>query len=99
MGRGRKPKEMLVVVAAALAMVAVVCGCPLGLMWSAPMTAMMGGNMGGQGMAGMCPMLCGVRPSSPSFESNGFVLGPLPVDPAPNPASKIRPVFHPPPVA
>ncbi len=85
--------------AAALAMVAVVCGCPLGLMWSAPMAAMMGGNMGGQGMAGMCPMLCGVRPSSPSFESNGFVLGPLPVDPAPNPASQIQSVFHPPPFA
>ena len=99
MGRGRKPKEMLLVAAAALAMAAVVCGCPLGLMWSAPMAAMMGPDMDGQGMAGMCPMLCGVRPSSPSFESTGFVLGPLVVLFAFNPALKIRPVFHPPPFA
>ena len=91
-----KPKKSLLVAAAALAMAAVVCGCPLGLMWSAPMTAMMGGNMGGQGMAGMCPMLCGVRPYSPSFESNGFVLGPHSAFSTPYLPSTIQPIFHPP---
>jgi hypothetical protein len=91
-----KPREILLVAVAAVAMAAVVCGCPLGLVLNAQMTQMMGHDMGAQGLDGTCPALCGVLPSSPRPESNGSVLGPLPVHPAPNAASNFRPIFHPP---
>ena len=91
-----KPKQVLLVAVAAIAMAAVVCGCPLGLVLNAQMIPMTGQDMGMQGLEMMCPMLCGVPPSSPSLESNGFVMGPLPAHLALNPASKVRPIFHPP---
>ena len=96
MGSRRGPKEILLVAAAAVAMAAVVCGCPLGLVLDIQMTQMMGHDMGSQGMGATCPMLCGVPPSPPSVQSNGFVLGPPPAHLALNPASKVRPIFHPP---
>ena len=92
-----KLKQVLLVAVATLAIASVVCGCPLGLAWNAQMTQMMGQDMGTQGLEElMCPMLCGVPPSSPSLESNGFVMGPLPTHLALNPASKVQPIFHPP---
>lgn len=85
--------------AAAVAIVAIIFGCPLGLVSNVQMAPMMGQDMGVQGLEAMCPMLCGVPASTPNLESNGFVLGPLPVYLTSNPASNIRPIFHPPPLA
>ena len=99
MRRHRTPKEVLLVAAAAVAIAAVVCGCPLGLVMNAQMGQMMGDDMGSQSFDGMCPMLCGVPSSAPHIESDGFVLGPLPAYLALNPASQARPIFHPPTLA
>jgi hypothetical protein len=96
MRRCRPAREVLLVAVAALTMTAVVCGCPLGLVTNAQMAPMMGSDMGTQGVDGMCPMLCGVPPSPPSADVNGFLFGPLPVPLALIPASKVRTIFHPP---
>src|SRR5712692_9657201 len=92
----RRPREIVFVAVAAVVMVAVVCGCPFGLVLNAQMSLMMGQDMGMQGLEMTCPMLCGVPPSSPSLETHGSIFGPLPVDLTLNPASKVRPIFHPP---
>ena len=94
-----KPKATLLVVAVVVTMAAVVCACPFGLMTSAQMTTMMGHDMDAQPTDGMCPMLCGVPPSSAHVEPNSFVLELLPIYPLLNPASAVRPIFHPPTLA
>lgn len=96
MRRFSKPKTVLVVAAVAVAMVATVCACPFGLMADAEMAAMMDHDMSAQTTDGMCPMLCGAPPYAVSIESNGFVLGLRSVYPILNPASIVRPIFHPP---
>ena len=87
-----KPKKPLLV-AAAVALAAVVLACPPCMMAHSQMG---GQTMGAQGLEGMCPLFCGISSYSVRFESNGSVLGPLPAHLALNPASKVRPIFHPP---
>lgn len=91
-----KPKAVLLVAAVVVTMVAAVCVCPFGLMANAQMATMMDNDMGAQTTDGMCPMLCGALPYTIGVESNGFVLGLRPVYPVLNPASAVRPIFHPP---
>ena len=85
--------------AAALVLAAVVFACPLTMMAHAQMTQMMGQDMTTQGTQGMCPMLCGLPQDSAGSESRSFGFGPLPVYLDLNPASTIRPIFHPPTLA
>lgn len=82
-----------------MAMVAAMCICPFGLMANAQMATMMDHDMGAQTTDGMCPMLCGAPPYAAGVEPNGFVLGLRPVYPVLNPASAVRPIFHPPTLA
>jgi len=82
--------------AAVITATAVLLACPLSMVAHAQMSQMMSQDMPTQGMQGMCPMLCGVPPYSAGFESSDFGLGPLPVYLDLNPASTIRPIFHPP---
>ena len=96
MQQTNQPTKVLLMTAAVAAMVAIVFGCPMALVSNVQMAPMMGQDMGFQSLQGMCPMLCGVPSSPPRLESNGFVLGPFPVSLILNPASNIRPVFHPP---
>ena len=96
MQRSNTPKPMLLVAAAAVAIVALLLACPFSMMMHAQMTSMRGQEMPAQGMEGMCPLLCGVPPYSVGFQSQGSVIGPLPVHLTGNPASTIRPIFHPP---
>lgn len=91
-----KPKAVLLVAAVVVTMVAAVCACPFGLMANAQMATMMDNDMGAQTTDGMCPMLCGAPPYTIGVEPNGFVLGLRPVYPVLNPASAVRPIFHPP---
>ncbi len=91
-----KASRRILMIAAVMAASAVVLACPLSMMAYAQMIPMMGQDMGMQGSGMMCPMLCGVPPSSPSLDANGSVLGPLPVHLTLNAASKVRPIFHPP---
>ena len=99
MQSANEPKKSLLVAAAALALAAVILACPLGMMAHSQMTQMMGQNMGTHGLEGMCPLFCGLPSYSVGFESNVFVLGPLPVHLAPSPASTTWPIFHPPTLA
>lgn len=94
--RARKRVRLAVVV---VAMAAVVCACPFGLMANAQMATMMDRDMGAQTTDGMCPMLCGAPPYAVGVEPSGFVLGFLPVHPVLNPAPPVRPIFHPPTLA
>lgn len=99
MRRFSKPKAVLLVTAVVVTMVAAVCVCPFGLMANAQMATMMDHDMAAQTTDGMCPMLCGAPPYAVGVEPNGFVLGLRPVYPVLNPASTVRPIFHPPTLA
>ncbi|MGB4780585.1 MAG: hypothetical protein WBH61_00895 [Candidatus Methylomirabilis sp.] len=96
MRRFSKPKAVLLVAAVVVTMVAAVCACPFGLMANAQMTTMMDHDMGAQTTDGMCPMLCGAPPYAIGVKPNGFVLGLRTVYLVLNPASVVRPIFHPP---
>src|SRR3990172_6452976 len=96
MRRLSKSQSTLFMAVAAVALAAIFCACPLGMMAHAQMSQMMGQDMPTQGMQGMCPMLCGLPPYSIGFESSDLDRGPLPVYLEPNPISTIRPIFHPP---
>jgi len=99
MSQTSQRSKLLLVTAAAVATVAMVFGCPLALVPNAQMAPMMGQDMSLQNVDGMCPMLCGVSVTPPILESNGNVLGPFPVSQILNPASNVRPIFHPPTLA
>ena len=90
------PKASLLVAVAAVALAAVVFACPLSMVAHAQMSEMMGQDMPTQSLEGMCPLSCGVPQDPAGVGSNGFALRPLPVHRAFNPASTIRPIFHPP---
>jgi len=98
----RRPSEtrsILFATAAAVVLAAVFCACPLGMMAHAQMATMMGQDMATQTLDGMCPLLCGVAPSLVILGSDDSVIGAVPVPLDLNPASAIRPIFHPPTLA
>jgi len=90
------PKASLLVAVAAVALATVVLACPLSMMAHAQMTQMMGQDMPTLSLEGMCPLSCGVPPDPAGVATNGFALRLLQVHLTFNPASTIRPIFHPP---
>ena len=96
---GSRARKRVLLAVVVVAMAAVVCACPFGLMANAQMATMMDRDMGAQTTDGMCLMLCGAPPYAVGVEPSGFVLGFLPVHPVLNPAPPVRPIFHPPTLA
>ena len=91
-----KASRKILMMTAVIAASAVVVACPLIMVAHAQMTQMMCQDMPTQSLEGMCPLPCGVPTDPVGGASNGFVLRPLGVHLAFNPASTIRPIFHPP---
>lgn len=96
---GSRARKRVLLAGVVVAIAAVVCACPFGLMANAQMATMMDRDMGAQTTDGMCPMLCGAPPYAVGVEPSGFVPGFLPVHPVLNPAPPVRPIFHPPTLA
>jgi hypothetical protein len=82
--------------AAVITATAVLLACPLSMVAHAQMSQMMSQDMPTLGLEGMCPLSCGVPTDPVGGASNGFALRPLAVHLTFNPASTIRPIFHPP---
>jgi len=96
MRRLSKSQSTLFMAVAAVALAAIICACPLGMMAHAQMATMMGQDMATQSPDGMCAAPCGIVPSLIALESGNPVIAPLPIHLDPNPTSTIRPIFHPP---
>ncbi len=82
-----------------VALAAILFACPLSMTVRAQMTTMTDQDMGVQSASGLCHLSCGVPLQPAGLESSRFVPGPFPAQLAPDPASTIRPLFHPPPLA
>ena len=81
---------------AVIAASAVVLACPLSMVAHAQMSQMMSQDMPTLSLEGMCPLSCGVPQDPVGVASSEFALRPLAVHLTFNPASTIRPIFHPP---
>jgi hypothetical protein len=96
MGWQRNTNAVLLGVAALVAMAALICACPLGMLAHAAMGHSMPPDMSSAGSEGMCPMLCGVPPDPVGVGRSGLVSAQFSPHPAPVLASIVRPIFHPP---